>query len=202
MTRSSLNLKFENFRKKEKLNMNYVKQVNDAIAASPDAKATVDEAAAHCERLNRQGADIRDAIAKSESGGKPTFDTRVVAGVEIQVPHSTKQEDISALSRALEVVRLEVPRAQLALERAKRNLTHAVSQRLKPQQTELGKRAVKILNEITELCVDGEQLEAAVEGAGLDPDLVFAVRFGEFQELRIDNSAGGSCIMRRIEEGV
>jgi len=90
-------------------------------------------------------------------------------------------------------------RADEEIERARRQLSRAVSSRLAAEQAELERRTVELIRTATTLGKDGGGLELAAMAAGLDPHHFYAARFGPVQNLRADTGDGAE-ILRRLQD--
>ncbi|MBM3763273.1 MAG: hypothetical protein FJW36_23910 [Acidobacteria bacterium] len=179
--------------------MTYEKQIAAALKACPLEKQAMADAINKADELNAERTRIGAAIERLQAE-PDQVESRVIGGVTLQVPSSNRRNDVAALARR----RDELPRlAQAAsheIEKVKKQLSRAVAAKLTDITSELQRKTLDLLESATELCKQGDELERAMELAGLDADSVYAVRYECLQSLRTDRYGDGSDIAGRLRE--
>lgn len=177
----------------------FTKAVTAALAACPSERAALADAEAKLEALHEERGRIQAAIDRLQTE-PDRVETRTIHGVSIEVPSSTRRDDIAALARQRDRLPELTRLASHERDKARRRLSQSVAAKLESTQAELQKRTLGLLESTTELCRDADALELAMQTAGLEAESVYAVRFEGVQNLRMDQQGYGASIAGRLRE--
>jgi hypothetical protein len=166
---------------------NYGREIEAAIKACPQEARALESARAEAERLNSEKAKALQALeAIRKVGGQFVTEKHIIGGVEVEIQRRVYDDETTLLNSHIERLDHKLRRQTHEIESAKRRLSQAVANKLSSVQADLRRRTEEAIEIVTRVCSDGEALEDAMRGAGLDPDTVYAVRYSELQTLRVD----------------
>lgn len=181
--------------------MKYSTEVQKALKSCATESTALQSATIELDRMTGEKRKIEAAISAIHANTETTRkEKRTIGGVEVEVVTGTKADDMAALAATRDGLTTQIGRAAQSVETARRVLSRAVAEKLQPQQVDLKARTLALLDLATGLALDGDALEAAIAGAGLDPSTVYCCRFHPIQDLRIDQrNTTGADISSRIK---